>query len=246
MNIKFSPKSSSRGGTRRRGSTRAYGKTRRRRYKRGVNQVVSYKSPVPFSFKTKMKFAYTVRLNPGATAPGFATISANGIYQPLPSGATHQPLGFDQLMALYDHYHVLGSRVTAEFVPGDRGTDGLGGEKGAAIVGIQLADSATPITTFDNCREQTNSISSVVVGDGNGYRKLMKNYSGKQFHNVQNVKDNDDLRGSLTSNPSEQAYFHIWARPTVSGSDPGTVDVVILMEYIVLFTEQISLAQSVA
>ena len=40
------------------------------------------------------------------------SFSANGLYDPNLAVGGHQPMGFDEQMAIYDHYCVLGAKIT--------------------------------------------------------------------------------------------------------------------------------------
>jgi len=72
--------------------------------------------------------------------------SMNGLFDPeIPIGG-HQPMGFDQAMAFYDHYTVVRSSVTVTFNSSD--SDNV-----IIAAGVYLSSSSTPITGSDSIVE---------------------------------------------------------------------------------------------
>ena len=66
----------------------------------------------------RLKYCDFVTLN--ATASGSAVplihhFRANSLYDPDQSSSGHQPRGFDELAAIYDHYCVIGSKIKVSF-----------------------------------------------------------------------------------------------------------------------------------
>ena len=89
--------------------------------------------------KTKLRYVEYFTLNPAAAGlPATHVFSANGLYDPNITGVGHQPRGFDQLMALYDHYYVSRSKIIADFASISNNS------VAPWVCGIVLDDDATP------------------------------------------------------------------------------------------------------
>lgn len=183
-------------------------------------------------FRTKLVYLEPgLQINPGAAAVAANYVfSANGCYDPNVTGIGHQPSGFDQLMTFFDHYTVISSKIFVHY----RNTDTLLHQ----YVGVYLSDSSS-----------TETDKRVIIENGLGnYTFLAEN--GKdtstadlclaanmsKFLGRPDVLSEDDLRGGVTSNPAEQAYFHVWTSPTMS-ADASSVDIDVRIEYVVEFTE---------
>lgn len=180
----------------------------------------------------KLRYTTTLSLNPGAGTPGTNVFSANGLYDPDITGVGHQPMSFDQWMTFYDHYTVLGSKISANF---------MNPFASFLLCGIDLRDKASAVTTnIENIAENAGTIYTNLepVGSGRPMKTLRKTFSAKKFFTKRNVRDEKDLEGTSGANPVEQAYFHVWLMSADGSSDPGaTFPVQVTIEYIALFTE---------
>lgn len=75
--------------------------------------------------------------------------TTNGLYDPNTTGIGHQPTGFDQLMALYNEYVVIGSTIKVSFTNSD--------ETNAAICGISMLDYSTTDNDWKKYVENGNT-----------------------------------------------------------------------------------------
>jgi hypothetical protein len=81
----------------------------RRQLKR--NRMIIYKAPIPNKFATKLRYSESVNIDPSlGGVPGVHVFNASSCYDPNTTGIGHQPRGFDQWMAMFDHFTVVGSR----------------------------------------------------------------------------------------------------------------------------------------
>lgn len=160
---------------------------------------------------------------------GYNTFRCNSCYDPNATLGGHQPMGFDIWTQMYNHYTVLGSKITVKAV-------GMSSQGAPTYCGVIRTDVVTFPHTSPN----------YVIEEGFKTRILYNprlpttyslNYSAKKFFQVTNVKDNTARLGAqVTTNPVEEAYFHVWQVPMdVSTSQTITFDVTV--EYIVLFSE---------
>ena len=132
--------------------------------------------------------------------------SANGMYDPDISGGGHQPKYFDNMTSIYNHYHVLGSKITLKFV----------NQTGAmqVPVTVYLSDSTSPLGTWDSAAEEQTASNTIVPAaqTDSSPRTLTCKFSAKKYFNG-DIVDNDQLKGTVAGNPAEQMYYIIIARP---------------------------------
>lgn len=214
-----------------------YGRGRKRRYyrkrKRRYNTMISTRAPVTRQYLTKLKYSTLININPTSGLVGTHTFSMNGIHDPDISGSGHRPMGSSQLSGLYDHYTVIGSKITAAFMPAS-------GEY--VVCGIMIDDSNTFATGFDGVCEQSESNFTVAVG-GEPVRRVTRKlnplkYLGKRL-------TDSEVQGEFgVANPSEGVYAHVFVKGKNASVDISGVDVLVNIEYIVMCREPKELAES--
>ena len=198
----------------------------------------TFKNPVPTSLKVQLRY-FETGLTIDPIAGGLAdeyVFSANGLYDPNISGVGHQPLSFDQYMAMYDHYSVIASKITVFARNGD--------DTQPQVVGVRYSDKATeesdPRLIIENGRcvyrlmDEGNESDAVSFSMGLNIGKVL----GRK-----NVLDEDDLRGDNASNPTEQAYYHVFGFPDTA-VDSGSIRITVQIDYVAIFTEPKLLALS--
>jgi hypothetical protein len=135
-----------------------------------------------------------------STASGLTvyTYRLNSLYDPDETGTGNQPLGFDELMALYGNYRVESVKVTVEAVNG--GT--------VALVAAAPSTSSTDFSDITSVASSPGAKSQLLSGAaGDNYCKFTFKVSIKKFLGMGFI--DRDLMGSSTSNPLRQVYFHI-------------------------------------
>lgn len=177
-------------------------------------------------------FSTTMSLGVG----GKYQFSCNGMFDPNITGTGHQPMYFDQLMAIYDHYTVLRSRVSFQPVTG------VVAAGRNLIAGAYIEDDTT------GARSATSAIESP---DGRGYAwninvsappPIKLAWSGfKTFGG--DVQADDQLQGTASANPTEQSYFTLTCDSyDLADSDP--VKWLVRIEYDAVFDELKTIADS--
>lgn len=154
----------------------------------------------------------------------------NGLFDPNLSGVGHQPLYFDQYMAIYNHYTVIGAKVkvtlfqstTSASVP-------------FKSVLYENPDTTLSITDMSTLAEQSKSSSSVLI-NGTTPRYMTHKWSAKKTFGG-SVMGNDELRGDAGANPVEQSVCAIITRPVDYVADTGALYGMVDIEYITVFTE---------
>lgn len=148
---------------------------------------------------------------------GTYIFSANGCYDPNISGLGHQPRGFDQVMALYDHYTVVSSTCTVRYL----------NTNGAArpYVGIAVRDSAEVFPDMDTLMEYGNKVvstrplsrSATSDNGGNSTSTILSTKCNvSAFLGKKDIVSDSETKGSSAANPAEQVYYHV-----VAGSPDG-------------------------
>lgn len=192
-------------------------------------------APVPLRMATKFKYVSEFTLNPGAAGTaGVHVFSANGLYDPDLTGIGHQPRGFDQLMSMYDHYTVLGSKITVSFM------HSTGVLYNNMSVGITLKDASSVETDKNEYQEARVTNFLVLPGstttDQALVRTLSMKSSTKNFLGIQHPMSSAVCRGTIAANPTEQCYFHCWAAP-YGATDEQVLQCSVQIEYLAVLTE---------
>lgn len=211
-------------------------KKTRRRYHKGKKRyakrrMLSFtKAPIPNKFATKLRYADQVNMDPGAAGvAAVLVLSANGLYDPNISQTGHQPRGFDQWMTMFDHYCVIGAKLTCRFISYSN-TEPI-------IVGINLKDSETTYADKVDYEEGRNCRTQLINSNANeDHRQLSLTFSTKKFLGITHPLSSSVARGSATANPTEGAYFHVWGAPFGTG-DVGPFKIQYWIDYLVVFHE---------
>lgn len=175
-------------------------------------------------------------LSPGM-GPVIAThvFSANGMFDPDVTGVGHQPLGFDEMTAFFDHYTVIGSRIRIDFNGSDANQ--------TMLVGIALVDSSTTLGSPGHYIENGSVYGQCGPNISSDGLVLNMSFSPKVFLGRSNPMSEDDLRGDSASNPVEGAFYHVWAYP-YDGVDIAGGYFTLKIEYIAVWTEARRISQS--
>lgn len=205
---------------------------------RSLNQFASNRSPVPLTAKTKLVyFGNGLTLDFGGALNQAAHVfCANGLYDTDVTGTGHQPLGFDQFMLLYDHYVVIGAKITV-FVD-NKWTSPM-------TVGIAVMDDAT---TLSNHRywEYDETVMKM-LGSTNGERRIQTisaQVNPNKFLGIFNPMSEAKVEGDDAANPTDKVFFHVFAG-TVDGSAVTTNPrFAARLEFQVVFKEPKQLAKS--
>ena len=194
------PRYSKRKAVRRRRRKRA----RMARIPRGMSLVRTTQKPGykghPFGkqFYTKLRYneAHTFSAGGAANFASSYKFNLNNLYDPNETGAGHQPLGFDELMSIYEKYTVVGAKITACFV---------GDTTVPSAVGLRLVDgNESAIADKKKAIENGDSNWSYMTtaNGGNNRIILKKNVSIKKFFNLANIVGNENYTKTATAEPA--------------------------------------------
>lgn len=163
--------------------------------------------------------------------------TANGMFDPNITGTGHQPMGFDQMMSLYNQYTVYHSAITVTFHG-----DGL-----AIRGGVALSPDGAAITDPTLWMENGLLNSHAIVMDGTNLATQafipqirldcdVKKYFGRRGD--KDLLDDRQLAGTAAANPAEQVYFAIVAwQLNADGTTSTSIGVDVLIEYDAFYWE---------
>lgn len=146
-----------------------------------------------------------ITLASSTTQPGYYILVGNGMYDPDSTGTGHQPRGFDQLMAFYDHFVVTKAVLKAQFF----NTSATVGSIGF----VTIRDSSTASANFTDYLESslTRSVQLGVEGTSAANKQIIYDLNVAQFLGRRDPLSDPELKGSVTANPTETVFFHIGA-----------------------------------
>lgn len=164
---------------------------------------------------------------------------ANGIHDPDFTGGGHQPMGADQWALFYNHYVVLGSRISCTVTGSDSS------ETGSLAINMLLSDDSSVPTDISALIEEGRGTTQMQGGfNAIGTRTVIGKYSAKKFYNIKDVKDNVTRIGSaFGGDPTDIAFYNLTIEdPALTTS--SDISVLTVIDYIVLMGEPKDLAQS--
>lgn len=184
----------------------------------------------------KHKYVETVYLTSNSGTFVNYIVSCNGMYDPNLTGAGHQPMYFDQMGVLYDHYCVIGSKCKFTFCPT---TVPTGQTRAAAYVNDDGSVTASIIETVSE-----NSLGSRIVaippGD-NKSRSITLKWSAKKYFPGSTLA-NVNLQGTTSANPTEASTYVIGFQSDLTSTQEMTIT--IELEYIAVWSELRDVAPS--
>jgi len=192
----------------------------------------------PPRYKCSLRYADFFTLTSTSGAVGSYVISCNGLYDPDVTGTGHQPAGFDQMMASYEHYTVLRSRITATF----HNTS----TTAAGTIAISVNAALTPITVSNQILEDGLATVDRIgqFGVSNAIQTLQRSCDIARFGGVDNLLDDDNYRGTIAANPAESSYFIIQSWCIEAATFACSVEFVV--EFEAIFTEPRKIGESLS
>lgn len=193
----------------------------------------------PKTYKMKHRYSQDDQLvySAGAGVPAVLRMSCNGLFDPDPRVGGHQPLYFDQMMALYNHYTVIGAKLTLR-VSG-------GGNTNPGIYGVLFIndDTTTTPTSITGQSEQVGAKTIQMGWNSNETKTMRIGWSLKKAFGKTSISQSQ-FKGTAAANPTEQQFFNF----SMISSDLGVTGIGIplywTIEFIVVYSELKDIAQS--
>lgn len=211
---------------------------RRNRYSRMINS--------PFAIRTfrTLRYCQQISINPASGTAGYYTFRANSLYDPDYTGTGHQPLYFDQLMSIYNHYQVFGAKITFKVFNSTNTTP--------YVMGIKLDDSSTiagSLNTAEAILEQNRVLRKLVSNPANATGRdtqCTMYFNAPKFFGIDRkaFAGNPIYRGNDSNNPQEDAYFQCFIAPTNGLADLQAFDCQVEITFYSMFSEPKDIAQS--
>lgn len=217
--------------------TKKYRQYKKKGKKATVNRdVVTLGKGFPKRLVVTHKYAEAVSLTSTSGVMNQYHFCANGIYDPNLSGGGHKGYLFNQCSALYDHYTVIGSKVTFKVLNGASNTGLIG------IAAFINDDTSMTATNLQNAIEQNTAVRAFIPYGASSPLNLKLKWSAKKYFG-KGVLANNDLQGTVSANPTEQSVYTICAQ-CLDGATTISVYIEAVIEYIVVWTEIKDIASS--
>lgn len=174
-------------------------------------------------------FEHGISVNPGAGTNGVYVFAANGLFDPNITGVGHQPVGFDQYMAMYNEYVVVGSTIKVSYATGSSVNQ---------VCGISLLDFATTTTDPRVYVENGNTVWST-LGTANSGRDVLHltHEADISKFSTQDIITEDGFSGTSGANPDDTHFYHVWVCAADAGSDPTITLLNVEIRYDVIFRD---------
>lgn len=192
----------------------------------------------PLRMRTKLRYVETQQITPAATGLMSTTcFKCNGLTDPNSQIGGHQPMYFDQFMTVYNHYKVIGSKITVDFIPTD---DDI---QMPVKIALWVNDDATFNYSWAAALELGLIKNYLQIGgqSANNRTRLTNTWSLKRF--FKDKYNTTQVTGSATSDPGEVSQYMIGFQAVDEVSMP-VYNIVVTIDYIVDFFELADVAQS--
>lgn len=169
--------------------------------------------------------------------------SANALYDPNITGGGHSAIGFLEMMARFNHYTVISSKITATVI--NASASGV-----YAVAGVYLAPDTSSITIGSRLLENGYMVHETLypIGVYGSKMKLSLNCSVPKYFdrlrgNARALLNDPNLSGAAASNPTEQVYFVVCTFDG-AGSSTTQISIQVTIEYVAYLWEARKLTQS--
>jgi hypothetical protein len=159
--------------------------------------------------------------------------SCNGLYDPNITGTGHQPMYFDQLIGLYDHYTVLRSRFKIQ-VSCPTANIGINW-------GVYLEDD-TGATLSGTYVYEHGGVSTMEITQASNPKTLYSKWSSARTFGPGTQSD-PTMQGDAANNPTEQSLYTVVVND-ITASSSDTIYLSVQIEYDVVWDELTTVSQS--
>lgn len=190
---------------------KSYQRAPTRKTGRNADQVMLYRTPIFSTVSKYIKEQLYYDEDQALIAASGTMVSlfwiANDMYDPDTAvGYGHQPIGFDQMILLYNHFCVFRSKVTITF---------SNGSTYPVRAGVCLSPDAVPASSIA-AHMENGLLKSVVldpIGSDGAIKKVslecdVKKYFGKNKY--KDLMDDAALCGDSGHSPLEKVYYNIF------------------------------------
>lgn len=192
------------------------------------------RQPFPKQLFNTLTYTESVAFNISAgTGVALYKFLANSMFDPNSTGTGRQPLYFDQLSAIYDHYTVLRSRIRVS--PNHISTLPI-------LYSLYLDDDTSAVANAVDASERIGAVSKMFIPSYGGQNQEMR----LSFDAVKtfgpNPMANDNLQGTGLTSPAEQQVYTIQAYDGTGTAATGQL--MVWIEYDCVWDEFTTIASS--
>lgn len=226
---------------------RKYAKTRytpARKYRSGYRffapAYVQNRTGVPGRMQMTHRYSGANRITTAAGGLGTWKFAANGLYDPDITYGGHQPMYFDQLGAMYNHYCVVRSKIMFTIVP-------VVASAGCQSVKacLYLCDDTTAASSMDQAIEKPRSVWTHISHLSNTFgpqNRMSLTWNQSKIFGGDPLAD-PSLQGNTSSNPSEMSYFMLTFQDAVAAG-VAALDITVVAEFTTIWTEMANTGNS--
>jgi len=187
----------------------------------------------PQLFNT-VRYVESVPISCDTGGNGYYNFSCNGLFDPNNTGTGHQPLYFDQLISIYDHYTVLSSTITIQPTTINVNVP--------FIVATYVDDDTSGAIGVSSVLERPGVKWQQVMPLAGQSSKLKCTWNAKKIFGPGTQAD-PSMQGNVSGNPTEASYFLIYVGGNIDAS-LSTIRVLVTIEYKCVWDEFTTIAQS--
>lgn len=192
-----------------------------------------------FPKMTKMKVHYRDNFHKTAVAGLLSTYQfrLNSLYDFDLTGTGHQPYYFDQMMAVYDHYTVIGTKVTVTWT---------NNTANPVVVGGYLNDDGTVTPgTLSNCQEAPQAQYKLMPGTSTNSIYITHKWSAKKWFTKSKsaIMADVNLTGTASADPGEATVLTLFYQ-AVDAGNATDVSFSVSAQFITIFSELKDIASS--
>lgn len=178
----------------------------------------------------KLTFATSVNMSLSAGAPKIHVFRGNSMFDPDQSGAGAQPVGFDELSALYKSYRVIGSSIKATLLPPSEVVLQCGV--------CPILASGSPVADIDAMKGNAYGKYAVVCNRQPNQSTVTNYLSTEQALGLAKgtVKFDSDLGAVTTASPSTEWFWEVmcdyaFTGDTSSYTTSGVIEITYYCEF---------------
>lgn len=191
---------------------------------------------MPETYITKLRYSQRyANGTPGFGVGNVTNFGANCLFDPdLTTVAGHQPRFFEQMMALYSHYTVIGAKISVQCT-----TDNV------SSFDVRVMSQLNASTPTMNAFNESNYAVAASFTRDNTMKPITLYQNIAKFLGVGDIRSFSPARGSFTTNPADRTVFSvIVGNSDISDGSLHTYTMLVTIDYTVIFGEPIMPGQS--
>lgn len=209
-------------------------------YKRRPNYSKFVRGGFPDVQLAKLRYCAEKNINAGSGLIGSHNFACNDLVDPDVTGVGHQPMGFDQMKAVYSNWQVVGSKITVRYAP--TGTSNVNSAYGCVIVS-DTGTEAAGLADASELLEMEHRGKIAMFGGyfssnvkGGGPPVVSATWSLKKWlGQKKGASYEDEFAGHDNTGPTTIPKYEV-VMATVGSNDPGDITFNVTIDYLVRFS----------